>query len=485
MLHAASRVYRNFERHHPEYRQTRALDGMRRREYSRLDRLGHVYLDYTGGSLYSDSQLKRHQDFLGHEVLGNPHSHNPTSVRATSLADTARADVLRFFNASPDEYDVVFTSNASTAIKLVAEAYPFDAQSCYLMTFDNHNSVNGVREYASKAGARVRYVPVVPPELRVDQRQLMAALHEPGECSSRLFAYPAQSNFSGVQHPLQWIALAHEAGWDVLCDCAAYAPTNRLDLSEVKPDFVPISFYKLFGYPTGVGALIARHEALAKLRRPWFSGGTIFIVSVRNGWFHRAPGHVGFEDGTIDYASLPAVSFGIEHLERVGLEVIHARVSALTEWLLEELQLLRHHSGMPVVRIYGPRDSRYRGGTISFGLFDRNGRVFDVDEVERLAGLELISLRTGCFCNPGDREVAHGIDERQLGRCFAEARPVTPDECNRAIFDTTGRLPSGIRISLGIASNFEDCRRLIRFLERFIDADAEAVGGAIYAAAGS
>ncbi|MCP4693599.1 MAG: PAS domain S-box protein, partial [Desulfobacterales bacterium] len=42
-----------------------------------------------------------------------------------------------------------------------------------------------------------------------------------------LFAFPAQSNFSGVQHPLEWIEAARARGWDVLVDAAAFAPTNR------------------------------------------------------------------------------------------------------------------------------------------------------------------------------------------------------------------------------------------------------------------
>lgn len=105
-----------------------------------------------------------------------------------------------------------------------------------------------------------------------------------------LFAYPAQSNFSGVQHPLAWIPKARARGWDVLLDAAAYVPTNHLDLSEWHPDFVTVSFYKMFGYPTGVGALIARQEALRKLRRPWFAGGTITVASVQADQYFLAGG---------------------------------------------------------------------------------------------------------------------------------------------------------------------------------------------------
>ena len=66
-----------------------------------------------------------------------------------------------------------------------------------------------------------------------------------------LFAFPAQSNFSGVQHPLSLVATAEQLGWHVLLDAAAYVPTNRLDLQSVRPHFVTVSFYKMFGHPTG------------------------------------------------------------------------------------------------------------------------------------------------------------------------------------------------------------------------------------------
>ena len=97
-----------------------------------------------------------------------------------------------------------------------------------------------------------------------------------------MFAFPAQSNFSGAQHPLALIDEAQRAGWQVLLDAAAFVPTNALDLSQNKPDYVSI-FYKMFGYPTGVGALLVRKPALRLLQRPWFAGGTISMISVQGG----------------------------------------------------------------------------------------------------------------------------------------------------------------------------------------------------------
>ena len=140
--------------------------------FARLDRGGHVYLDYTGGGLYAESQLREHMRLLERGVFGNPHSINPTSAASTELVERARTSVLEFFNASPEEYVAIFTPNATGALRLVGEAYPFHPGDRFLLTFDNHNSVNGIREFARARGAETTYVPSVAPDLRVDEELL-------------------------------------------------------------------------------------------------------------------------------------------------------------------------------------------------------------------------------------------------------------------------------------------------------------------------
>ena len=335
-----------FLHRHPEFDAPR-LDGLREAEYGRLDAEDHVYLDYTGGGLFAESQLSDHLDLLRGSVLGNPHSVNPTSAAASELLERARAAVLRFFNAPP-EYRVIFTPNATGALKIVGEAYPFDAGSRLLLTSDNHNSVNGLREFARASGTATTYVPSSSRSLRVDEDELKACLRAADRGRNNLFAYPAQSNFSGVQHPLEWVAIAQNEGWDVLVDGAAFVPSNRLDLTAWQPDFVAISLYKLLGYPTGVGCLLVRERALARLRRPWFAGGTIAAVSVQGDWHTPAEGEAAFEDGTVNYLALPAVELGLDYLEEIGIDTIHTRARCLTAWLLDELAGLRHAGAGPV-----------------------------------------------------------------------------------------------------------------------------------------
>ena len=379
-------AFQEFVAANPEFESTRVLDELRATDYGRLDRLGQVFLDYTGGGLYADSQIRKVFELLEDGIFGNPHSDSPASSATTQLVEETRESLLKFFNAPPDEYVAIFTPNATGAIKLVGEAYPFQAGDRYLLSFDNHNSINGVREFARANGADVTYVPVVPPDLRMDEAQLKAELDRPNKGGHNLFSYPAQSNFSGVQHSLEWTTYAQEQGWDVLLDCAAFAPSNRLDLARWLPDFVPLSFYKMFGYPTGVGCLLARKSALEKLVRPWFAGGTITIASVQAEKHYLAEGEQAFEEGTLNYLNIPAVGIGLKHMESIGIDTIHDRVTYLTSWLMDNLLALRHSNGAPVIRVYGPTTMEARGGTLTVNFYDPKDILMDHRRIDDLAG---------------------------------------------------------------------------------------------------
>jgi len=263
-----------------------------------------------------------------------------------------------------------------------------------------------------------------------------------------------------VQHPLGWIDDAHARGYDVLLDAAAFLPTNPIDLSAVHPDFVVMSWYKVFGYPTGVGCLVARREALARLRRPWFSGGTIVAVSVEADWHRLADDESAFEDGTLNFLSIPDVEVGLDWVRSIGTDQIQRRVGDLTAELLARLAELRHGNGAPMVRRYGPADSRDRGGTVSFNLLDPGGLLVD----ERLVAVESaaagISLRTGCFCNPGAGEGAFDL----AGAPLKGSRRWGAASVDEYLLRLGMRTGGAVRVSLGLASNRADVERLLDFL---------------------
>ena len=266
-----------------------------------------------------------------------------------------------------------------------------------------------------------------------------------------------------VQHPLEWIEKAHAAGWDVLLDAAAFAPTNYLDLGKVKPDFVPLSFYKMFGYPTGIGALIARKEALGKLHRPWFAGGTITVASVQEDKYYLAEGHTAFEDGTPDYLNIPAVEIGLKHIESIGYDVIHKRVQCLAGWLLDNLTQMKHSTGEPLVRLYGPTTTEARGGSVAANFFDKDGKAIDHRFIESEANKVNISLRTGCFCNPGAGEVALGLSRVELDVCFTQPgheQRLSVDDFRLCI---NGKNSGAVRVSVGLVTNFNDVQAFLSF----------------------
>ncbi len=464
---------------YPDYASTRAIDDLRAADYNRLDAQGHAYLDYTGGSLHAASQVREHTDLLNEHVFGNPHSGSPSSSAMTALVEQTRRDVLDFFNAA-DEYTAIFTLNASGALKLAGESYPFGPNARLLLSTDNHNSVNGIREFARAKGGTVDYAPLTVPELALDRPRLddLLAQSRPGHAG--LFAFPAQSNFSGVKHPLELVEHAHASGWDVLLDAAAFVPSNKLDLSIVKPDLVAMSFYKMFGYPTGVGCLLVSKAMLSKLARPWFAGGTVNFVSVQARVHVLAKDEAGFEDGTLNYLSVPAVSIGLRHLQRVGLDRIQLRISALTAWLIDGLLALRHANDRPLVRLYGPATTASRGGTVTMNFYDPDGHLIDYRRVEELAGAVRISLRTGCFCNPGCGEAAEGITEADVIAALESEANLTLPRFLQVIEDRGGRSAGAIRVSLGVASNFDDVDRFLRFAEGFRDQTKLAIGAVTF-----
>src|SRR5258708_1959472 len=301
------------------------FDELRDREFARLAANGHAYLDYTGSALYADSQLRAHHELLRDGLFGNPHSDSAPSRASTEAIESARRTVLRFFDVDESTHDVCFVANTSAAIKLVAESYPFSPESNCILSADNHNSVNGIREYARRAGARVRYLPL-DGELRMFDAELFLceeSLHGGG-----LVAFPAQSNFSGVQHPLDLVMKARALGFDVLLDVAAFVPSHAFSLRRCPADFVALSFYKLFGYPTGIGALVARRDALARLRRPCFAGGTVLFASVAADTHYLRPRHEGFEDGTPDFLGIAGLDAGFDLLAAAGMDRLSEHVSA-------------------------------------------------------------------------------------------------------------------------------------------------------------
>ncbi|CAE7563257.1 MOCOS [Symbiodinium sp. CCMP2592] len=116
-----------------------------------------------------------------------------------------------------------------------------------------------------------------------DVRMMPRRLAQVSGISQLRFAYPAEENFAGQIFPLRWAAkIGSRAGnlrtWRVLLDAAKFTASHPLNLTEAQADFVTLSFYKLFGYPTGVGALIIRTQTAFELKKHYWGGGSVSLA---------------------------------------------------------------------------------------------------------------------------------------------------------------------------------------------------------------
>ncbi|EFJ48731.1 hypothetical protein VOLCADRAFT_40621, partial [Volvox carteri f. nagariensis] len=463
------------------------LQSVRHEEFRRL--AGQVYLDYAGAALYSERQIQACSEELLTTLLCNPHS-APASTSADAMS-ALRRDTLELLNADGRQYEVIITSGATAALKMVAECFPWSAgASCLAHPAAVHNSVLGMRGPALAAGAAVQLVPVVSPlgplitadggasdGLRGGGGGGTAAAAGPSG-PRHLLALPVECNFTGDRQHLA-DAVRNDAGgggaaasgresrgrWLVLLDAAKACATAPPDLSVVPADFVVLSYYKIFGYPTGLGALVARKDALALLAagKSYFGGGTVEVAVADRPYHVRRQGAPGFEDGTPPFTSIAAARHGFAFLHRLGgLPAVHRHSCCLARWLTIRLAALRHANGTPVCMLYGSVLDAEHGPTVSFNLLRPDGSWVGYTEVGRLAAMHGLVLRTGCFCNPGACAEWLGLTAEDLIR-HHKAGHVCWDDHDLA----DGRPTGAVRVSLGAVSTFEDVHAVLQLIRRY------------------
>ncbi|XP_070833976.1 molybdenum cofactor sulfurase [Chaetodon trifascialis] len=452
------------------------------REFTRIK--GITYLDHAATTLYPESLLRDYCQDISRNVYGNPHSYNPSSRLTHDTVERVRYRVLQHFNTIPEEYSVIFTSGCTAALKLVAESFPWRPQTeseagshfCYLT--DSHTSVVGIRGLTSARG--VVALPVSPQE--VENKAKDEAQGEDAICQTpHLFCYPAQSNFSGRKYPLSHVkgiqarrlypACNHRGRWFVLLDAASHVSCSPLNLQDCPADFIPISFYKMFGFPTGLGALLVRNDAAGILKKTYFGGGTAAAyLSGEDYYVHAANISDRFEDGTVSFLDIIAVNHSFEALNRItgGMHNIQQHTFGLARYTYMLLSSLCHGNRRPVAQMYteGQFESpSTQGAILNFNLMDSHGQIIGYSQVDRMASLYNIHVRTGCFCNTGACQSFLGITSQQMKRNL-QAGHVCGDNIDLVDGQPTG----SVRVSFGYMSTFEDCQKFLNFVaECFVE----------------
>lgn len=291
------------------------------------------------------------------------------AAEATELFEDARAAVARFVGADEDE--IVWTSNATEAINLVAYSISNaslgrggaaaeqlrlrEGDDIVTTEMEHHANLIPWQELAARTGATLKVIPLDDDgALRLD---IAAELIGP---RTKLVAFTHVSNVLGVINPVdRLVALAREVGALTLLDACQSAPHLPLDVRALGVDFAVLSGHKMLG-PTGIGALYGRREVLAAMP-PFLTGGSM-ITTVTTTEAEYLPPPQRFEAGTQRVSQAIALAAAIDYLTAVGMPRIAAHEAAFGRRLVEGL------GAIDGVRVLGAGIDLPRVGLASFDV---------------------------------------------------------------------------------------------------------------------
>ncbi|KAH8240424.1 hypothetical protein KR038_000369 [Drosophila bunnanda] len=457
-------------------------------EFSRLANNKSIYLDHAGTTLYSENQVTAAAEQLRRNVICNPHTCRLTG----DFVDQVRFKILEFFNTTAEDYHVIFTANATAGLSLVAENFDFGSSGNFHFCQENHTSVLGMRERVQPSGIYMLTEKEISGELG---KQLSNGVSPRTGSGNSLVTFSAQCNFSGYKIPLEAIGIIQKNGltqrgkqiwvskkgkdetdnnnYYICLDAASFVATSPLDLQKYRPDYVCLSFYKIFGYPTGVGALlVSKRGAEAFGKRRFFGGGTInYAYPHAMDYQLRESFHQRYEDGTLPFLAIVGLLEGFRTLERLvprtesftTMERISRHVHGLAKYLEAQLKQLQHPNGEPLIQLYnkvGYEDKSRQGGIVAFNVRTDSGSFVGFGEIACVAALHGILLRTGCFCNIGACQYYLGLDEDAMDAIYKRAGRICGD-----YHDLIDGQPTGaVRVSFGYMTTRQDVDELLKML---------------------
>jgi molybdenum cofactor sulfurtransferase len=392
-----------------------------------------------------------------------------------SRIDEVRRKVLDYFKADSKQFDVVFTQNATEAVKLLMQSCQ-EHKFRYLYHKDCQNSLVGIREVARGGSRCLRSDLEVEDWLENGDNTEKGMAHD----GLILFGCPAQSNMTGHRLPLSWAQRlrkshlrSHRKAYTLL-DASSYLVTGCLDLSdtEAAADFISVSFNSIFGYPD-LGALIVRKSAARVLTsRRYFGAGVVELVLDVDEQTHVRKEdsiHSALEDAALPAQSILALDSALMlHKTLFGTAADISRYTGrLTKWLHSELTFLRHFTGTPVVQVYNEADANYsdsrtQGAVIAFNIRDANRNWISATQFEKLANACGIQLSTGDMSNPGGLATMLELKPWEMIRNFYEQL-----KCGKDL-DVIGDVPTGvIRVSLGPMTTMKDVTVFATFIKTF------------------
>ncbi|MBE1203596.1 cysteine desulfurase [Aminobacter carboxidus] len=303
------------------------------------------------------------------------------SNAATDAYEKARESVRRFLNA-PDVDQIVFTSNATSAINTVAYGYGMpsigEGDEIVLSIMEHHSNIVPWHFIRERQGAKLVWVPVDDLgtfhieefESRLTDR-------------TKLVAITHMSNALGTVTPIKEICrVAHARGIPVLVDGSQSAVHMPIDVQDLDCDFFVMTGHKLYG-PSGVGVLYGKRELLERMR-PFQGGGEMIVEVTEDIVTYNEPPH-RFEAGTPPIVQAIGLGAALDYMDGIGRERIAAHEAMLRDYAHERLRSINS------LRIFG--DAPGKGAIVSFEL-----QGIHAHDVSMVIDRQGVAVRAGTHC---------------------------------------------------------------------------------------
>lgn len=319
-----------------------------------------VYLDNASTTQKPYSVINSITDFYSNYNSNIHRAVYQLAEEATELYEQSRKKIANFIKVRPEE--IIFTRNTTESINLIAHSWArsnLKKDDVIAITeIEHHSNIVPWQILCQEIGTRLDYVGIDDSGF-LDVEYLIELI---SSRKIKLVSISHMSNVLGTIVPIERIIkTAHQYDIPVIVDGAQSVPHMPVDAKNLDCDFLVFSAHKMLG-PTGVGVLYAKKEFLEKMK-PFMGGGDMIKEVFK---FHTNYNEVPykFEAGTPNIADVVGFGAAVDYLEKIGMENIRKHEIYLTEYALESMQSLKY------ITIYGPMDSKFRGGVISFNIAD-------------------------------------------------------------------------------------------------------------------